>query len=469
MGHRPVGDTLTMQARVLPFKTPGGAPPAPAKSPPEPYPFAPVFERALVTALCQRPALYGKVARYLDVESLTSAEARLAVQAAKAFAKDLGRGPEKLATVLQRVSRWVGEGKHTHDEAAALDDWFGDAQDAGLPPDEELLAELAPVVLRRVEKSGLEEAFEAFKQGGDLTTALMKIQQAMRLQDTEQTPGMMLGGASFEELERLKRSERLPTGLLELDDVLKGGPRRGTGNMFLGPASGGKSMALIQVANGAAMVGAHVAYATLELPVEDIMARLKANLTSIPVDAILDEPLACGAKEALESMMLRTTFGSIVVAAFTPKLTTPRDLFEWVKLQEADRGITIDVLVVDYADKLGTSSRAPTKDTSSYAEQGTVYDELFIWARDQKRWLWTASQSGRNKDKGKTKLMLDDVADSMGKIRNFDTVITINPRDNYTQVVLGIEKNRRDGNRGREVGPLPVEFSLAQIAPVVWP
>ncbi len=61
-------------------------------------------------------------------------------------------------------------------------------------------------------------------------------------------------------------------------------------------------------------------------------------------------------------------------------------------------------------------------------------------------------------------LGLDDVADSKGKTRNFDTVVGINPSKDYKDMTFGLLKNRH-GARGARVGPLPVDFSCARIAP----
>lgn len=450
---------------VAPASSPNGAGAQPKKKPPEPYNLDNGFERALVTALCGKPKLFAKLVPYIDGDCLALPEARLAMEAAEAFGRDLKRGPESALVVLQRLRRWVGEGKITLAQVQAVGDMFDAAEDAGLPSDEGILTEMVPLLQRRVEREGLEEGFIEFQRRGDVAKALRRIEKAKTMATSDATIGVVLGPASFAELERLKSVERLKTGILELDDALSGGPRRGTGNMFMGNSSSGKSMGLIQVACYGAIQGVNTAYATLELPVPIITARMKANLTNVPIDLILDSPLTCGARELLEEVMEGVAMGCVHVAAFTPKVTTVHDLLLWVKDLEEDTGVRFDQLVVDYADKLSAGSAK--SDESSYRGQGDVYDQLYTWARDEGRWVWTASQSNRQKDK-KAKLGLDDVSDSMGKIRNFDTVITLNPDEDGGQMTWGIAKNRM-GKRGGNIGPLPTDFVVARIAPIVIP
>lgn len=459
---------MTQKSNVLPFNVPGGSPTVATKPKVEPYGFTPEFERALVVLLCSRAKFNAMVCKYIDTEALASPLAKMAVQVTQAFVKEHGRGPDKAMIVIQRLRRWVTDGKITHQDVVAVSDYFDEAEDAGLPSEEDVLAELLPELRRREERDAIEASLDAFKKRGDVAAPMKRVEEVMLIGKVTHERGIVMGPASFDELERLKRIEKLPTGILELDDVLGGGVRRGSASMFLAGATAGKSMALIQVANAAAMAGFHVAYATLELPIADTFARLKANLVNIPVDAIIDEPKTCGADAALATIMQTYPFGSVVVRKFTPKITTMRTLDAWIKQEELERGVKIDVLVIDYGDKMGSGDK--NAEVGGHVDVGNTYDQMFTWAskEDDPRWVWTASQSTRQKDKAKNKLVLDDVADAMGKVRHFDTVITLNPRDDYTQMIYGLEKNRRGGHRGAEVGPLPVDFAVARIAPTTW-
>lgn len=67
------------------------------------------------------------------------------------------------------------------------------------------------------------------------------------------------------------------TGLRGLDTVLRGGLRRGEMVALAGAAGTGKSSAAIQVAVETARAGALVLYATVEMPAEEVVARVVAR------------------------------------------------------------------------------------------------------------------------------------------------------------------------------------------------
>lgn len=204
--------------------------------------------------------------------------------------------------------------------------------------------------------------------------------------------------------------------------------------------------------------GYRVALATLELPEALIIARLKANLLGMTIDEILNGSLT---KAEKEFATLAPQLGLCVVKEFAPKATTINHIFSWVKEVETDEGAPIDLLVVDYADKLGTGR----SDESTYTTGGTVFEGLRHYAVERDIWCWTASQPKRM-TKGQKRIELDDVADSMNKVRVADVVLTVNPKDDGDQLLYYLAKNRM-GKTGQSVGPLPQEFEFGRVAPVV--
>ncbi len=441
----------------------------PKKGKAQPYNLDANFERALVTMLCCRPKMYGKVVRHLDEDSFGLEPSKLALAAALEIWRDNNRtGPESLLIVTQRLRAWMSTGKITRDQVVAVSDMFDAAMDAGLPSERSLVAEMKPLLVRRAEREGIETALSEFnKKDGDVTVGLKRIQQVRDLDKVDEEQGTRLGPRSFEELEAIKELQRLRTGVLELDDALGGGTKRGTLCVYMAGSGVGKSMALVQTACAAALQNFRVAYATLELPKHIIMARLKAHLTGIPIDVILADPKGCGAEQRINKFLAWQGFGGIDVREFTPKMTRVQELQAWIKELEDKDGEPIDVLVVDYGDKLGATTRA-AKDDSTYQSQGEAYEGLYIFARDEKRWVITASQGQRNKDKGDKKLDMDDVADSMHKVRTADYLISLNARDDDTTVLWFVAKNRLGMSR-MSVGPLPCDFECARIAPVCFP
>lgn len=432
----------------------------------DPYNFDPGFEAALVTALSCRPKLYGRVGEHLDPECLGAPAAKLALQALNVVVRDLGSGPESVVVVLQRLRRWMHEGKTTHAEIVAVMDLYDTAEDRGLPSTEELVGEVVPVLKRRMERESIDTALQEFQRKGDPARALARMEIARRLGIAESGIGTVLGPASFEQILRLQRVVRMRTGIMELDDALDGGMFRATLTTLMAGTKVGKSMGLVQLACAGLLQGFNVACATLELPVPIWSARVKANLTGIPINAILEDPYGCGAAELLDEFQSLPAFGRITFKAFTAKVTSMTDLLSWIADVEEVWASPVNLLVVDYADKMRSRTSKGSEEQSSYQSTDAVYDDLFGWARDNDRWSATASQAKRVKDrrdKGR-KLEADDVADGMGKVRNSDYVITLNARDEGEQMLYNVIT--RLGRSGVTAGPLPTDYAVARIGPV---
>ena len=426
-----------------------------------PYGFAASFERAVATLACFRPKFYGKIGHAIEKDAMPTEPARLAVQAAHAINHDLGHGPDSLTLVLQRLRRWQEEGKVTYDQTLAVSDMFDAAEDEGLPSEESVLLELAPLLKRRIQHKAIQLAMSEYANRSDLMQAAELITRAARLGANDTSLGVRMGGDSFSVIEALKHVERLPTGIAELDMELGGGMPRSQLGMFVGGPGGGKSMALSHLAAFNVMCGLSVGYATLELPDAVILARLKSAITGIPIDAILDD-----SREAKEALAARP-IGPCIVKSFTPQATTVEEIKAWVNECEDAEGRRMDVLVVDYADKLTAPSSKGSKDKGSYQVMQEVYEGLRLLIVERGVWGWTASQSTGRKDATKAKkLDLEHVSDSIHKARVVDLAVTLNL--DGEEMLFYVAKNRTGRSR-QSVGPLPVDFSCGLVSPIVRP
>ncbi len=435
----------------------------------DPYKLDPAFERALVTLCCARQRFYGRIGHALEPALLGSPEGKLALEAAHAIRRESGSGPSALLFVSQRLRRWHVDGRVTMEQIQAVNSYFDAAEDAGLPEEEPMVAEVLPMLQARIRKEATMSAIEDVGKGGDLSKSVKLAQSADRLGLADDGTGIVLGEGSFEAIEQFKKVEKLPLGIPELDIALGGGAWRGSLNMFLGASGDGKSMGLSHVFCEGLINGCFGCYATLELPVDLVLARIKANLTGLPIDGIMEIPeIQDECKRRLAHLRAQGFFGYAIVKQFTPHATTCEDIFAWVAACEEQVGRKIDLLVTDYADKLAGSLSKSEKDQHGYNEGRVVYEGLRVHADERRYWSWTASQATRNKEKKQKNLTLDDTADSMHKIRVADLVVSLNARDDGASIVFGVPKNRR-GKRSVSVGPLPVEFERARICPVVRP
>lgn len=431
----------------------------------DPYNFAPSFEAILVTVVCRKLKMWASIGVHLLPDCLGRRESKLAIEACKSIYKDSAVGSTNLTQVLQRLQRQMGDGKVTHKDIVAVSAMFDEAEEAGEVPDESLIAEVVPLLRRRMEKEALETALAEYQRHGDTSKALMVLEKAQALGLQDAGTGLGLGWDSIEHIQQFRNLSRMSTGIMELDEVLDGGIPNCTGTMYMAGTGGGKSMMLTLQACSALAQGAHVGFATLELPTQTQHARMLACMTGVLVSQIENDPFSCGAIEAYEELSSLPGWGSIKVKEFSPRMTSMVHVESWIKDCEAEWGHEMDALVIDYADKMRAVGRSDKVNDSDYARSGSVYDDIFAWARDNRRRAFTASQVRRLKQGAKpTRFSTDDVADSMGKVRNFDIVIGLNKLED--QMTFGVEKNRL-GRSDCSAGPLPCDFFTARIGPFV--
>jgi len=261
--------------------------------------------------------------------------------------------------------------------------------------------------------------------------------------------------------------ERLSLGIQELDMQLGGGPPRGTESVVISSTGGGKSMMMNTVCANALLLGRSVLYATLELPVPWVMARLKAALTGVPINSILNGHLE---EASLKLDALLPRLGRFWCQEFPAGVATPEDLFSWVELYRAREGIYPDLLVIDYGDKIRADAR---KEENGSAAFGRVFEKFRLFAHEHSLWVLTACQSrnirqtpGTKKKKADRTSLIEkeDVADSVAKIRVADLVITLTSKEDGVIYKVG---KYRYGQGDSIVGPLPHDWECGRMVPVL--
>lgn len=421
-----------------------------------PYGLDPAFERVIAAMLCCRPKFYGVIGRELDPSRLEVPTAALIARVVQEIGKERGRGPQDPVLATQRLHRWVQDGLATREEVHAVVDLLDEHLDK-LPPEQAVIDELAPILKRVLHEETVRTAMESYAKKGDLEEVADVINRARQVGVQDHSTGSKFGLASLKDIARMRQADRLPTGILELDAGLGGGLPRGKAGMIVGGAKMGKSMYLTnQIATGISQ-GLFVAEATLELNEEDQQTRLIANLTSIPIDAIVegqDEPVI----EAALAPLL-PTLGTYRVKFFPAKVTSMPDIIEWVAEIEREEGRKIDLLVIDYLDKLGSSNR---KHSGEYEIQGQAAEDFRLFCHGKGIWGWTASQPKRRDAKERQKrIEIDDIADSMGKARVMDLILTAH-RPTEDEIEFFVAGNRH-GKDKFSVGPFPHNLACAQI------
>lgn len=433
---------------------------SPAKKPIEMYGLDPSFERMVATMACCRPTFYGTVGHAMQAERLAVAPAALALCAAQAHAKDTGRGASSPLVVVQRIRRWVTEGRQTQEELNDVIDMIDDHADS-LPDEREVAAEVVPVMTRLLHGETALAAIEAYKKGEGFDAVEKMIQQSRAIGVIDKSIGSKLGVGVLDNIAAMRQADRLGTGVLELDVRLGGGLPRGCTGLFVAPAKAGKSQWLINVSACALEQGMFVAMVTLELSEEDQQARLIANLTGMPIDAIADVTNRAEVERRLNEKL--PTLGVFRVKFYPAKITTMEDIADWVKEIEAEEGRKIDALIIDYVDEMGVTNKTLR---SEYEVQGQAMRDVRLYVHGRSIYGWTAAQPKRRDVQTRTKrLEIDDIADSMKKGRIADLIITcIRPSEQEVEMFVA---GFRYGEDKFSVGPLVHEFACARFVPRV--
>jgi hypothetical protein len=431
-----------------------------------PYAFTSDFERQLAVAACSRPKLYGRGIHKLDVECLQDPTAKLILTACKVIHGERKKGPESALVVIQRLRAWVGEGRVTSEELATAHDVVSAVEDATAISDESILGELVPVLKRRLRSEALQDTIKAAKDKKSLDKNIETLKEIETLGNADSADnGTAVTPAIFGELDKLAQLERFGFGVDEFDAAMSGGLWRGGQGMFVGGAGDGKSVSLNHIAGLGWQRGFLVGVVTLEISTQLWVTRTIASVMQTPIDDILTSPyIRPKMTKCIDD--LNAKGGKVVVVDMPAMITTPNDITAWVERVEAVEGRKLDILIVDYIDKVsadGSKGSSEGKGGTYHAGLMTM-ETLRLYCARRNIWNWTASQS-RRKEKDKKIRDLDDTADSLHKVRVADLVITLNSTDDgagNTSLTYFIAKNRLGQSR-KAVGPWPTNFACARL------
>lgn len=432
------------------------------------YPFAPVFEQSLIHHLTTNPKFYSMIGNELEPGQFPTERAQVVVRLCQLIFKTTTRPPESTVQILQRIRSQVDEGKAALEDIIRVSDYLEECLSAAQGFSwQATLDEVVPIVRRRLERQAMTEGAAVFAKKGDLSVVEAMIQRARRIGTaTATSAGNRLGKASFERIARLQQIQRLPFGIPELDIELKGGAARGSLTAISGRTGDGKSQLCCQVASNSLLTGMFVGCVTLELPEEEWEARVLANITGYTIDSIM-----AGGRDAepskAELVRLLPHLGTFSVQYMAGRNTTSQDVFDWVTKEENEVGRQMDVLIVDYADKMKAALRPKNPKDRNPATMGDVFDELRDFALVDKRvgWVFTPSQL-KNKNTRTSKFVdADDLGGSSEKGHAIDLLINLRREDDG--IYYEIPKNRQGRSRFT-VGPFPHDEACARIyAPVV--
>lgn len=210
----------------------------------------------------------------------------------------------------------------------------------------------------------------------------------------------------------------VPTNWPEFDKLLDGGLARGELGFVVAPAGSGKSWLLTRLGAEAMKAGRNVVHITLELNENYVGLRYDSCFTGINFQDIRKHVDVVKSKiDAIPGKLFIKYFPIKTIAAHTIKMHIERI--------QMLTGCKVDMLVVDYADLLRPATAE--RNSNSYSEAGSVYEELRAVAGELQIPVWSASQANRSAHEEEV-IQAHNVADSYRKIMTGDFVFSLSRR-----------------------------------------
>ena len=188
----------------------------------------------------------------------------------------------------------------------------------------------------------------------------------------------------FEKRFELQARNPVTTGWSIVDSLCKGGLGRGELGIVIAPTGVGKSMALVHLGAEAIKKGKTVIHYTLELQDTVVACRYDSCITGLGLMEIFSKK-----DEVYDE--IKDLKGKLVVKEYPTKSASTATIHNHLeKLRQRD--ISVDVVIVDYADLL--CSKANISEKRHQLE--SIYEELRGIGQEFECPVWTASQTNRS-------------------------------------------------------------------------
>lgn len=422
------------------------------------YGLSAKFERELARGLAHSSKLYSVIGDDIEPAKISDPVARLAIATVREIAHDVGKAPGNSVVVYQRLKRKHDEGKIDADELEAADQLISAAYN--MKQDTFLIEEIKPYLVRDRKQVVLAKAVDSLRRGSSLSDVADEMKRIDHIGEKETELGLTFSDEAFDMIANASDRVKLPTGIPALDALLGGGVERGHENVVLGRSNEGKSMFLSALTAVGLQQGLFVGYITLELPPPTIFCRVSAAILGIPISSINRSNV----KSVQAQIKARENeLGKFVVAQFPAKATTVTEIEEWIERVEEKYGQKMDLLVVDYADKLKSD-----KSEEEYQAMGTVYEKLRLLVHSRDMYFWTASQATRGKERKEGQLLGEtDIADSQNKLRVADVFVSANRTADMSSYVYSVIKHRTHDCTGQSTPAIPHDIKRGRMF-AVW-
>lgn len=242
----------------------------------------------------------------------------------------------------------------------------------------------------------------------------------------DEEPSFMVRDTTRRQLMRAADPDVIPTPYWQLNALSNGnGYTKGSIFVLLDRPKAKKTFSLINISRGYLTMKKNVLYIDTENGKKQIMERMvQSTLNKTKLDILSGDFDKMEQRHMRKYKRLGVEFIVERVAALVGDANTIRNL---ILQLEAEYGIKIHVLVIDYAAKLASTSRDKediTRINNVYIELDNLAAELGIEA------IWTAQHITREGAKHKaTRYEDNDIASSISIIRNAQCILGLNSTD----------------------------------------
>ena len=188
--------------------------------------------------------------------------------------------------------------------------------------------------------------------------------------------------------ERRAAARALPTGIVGIDNLLKGGLGIGELGIVLAPTGTGKTTLLTKFANTAYNLG----YNVVQIFFEDNPGNIKRKHYTIWSDIAPDEQPEFKdlVKEKIEEAQSRST-GTLKLLKLASDNVTVSEIKNKIRKMNSD-GIKVDLLVLDYVDCISSDK---STNGEEWKGEGSVMRSLESMTGEFEMAIWTATQGNR--------------------------------------------------------------------------
>lgn len=233
--------------------------------------------------------------------------------------------------------------------------------------------------------------------------------------------------------------EVIKTNWSVIDTHLAGGLGKGELGFVIAPAGSGKSWILSKLGAEALMQGKNVMHFTMELNEKYVGRRYDAIFSGVAFQDVDKKPDVI--KKKLDDIKGKGC-GKLFVKYFPTKTASAQTLKLHIDRMQLITGTKIDLVIVDYADLLRPMMQE--RNSNTYNDAGSVYEELRGMLGELQVPGWTASQANRGVHEEDI-IEAMGVADSYRKIMTGDFIVSLSRKKEDKMVGTGriyIMKNR---------------------------